>query len=97
MDEVVSRNRALTLALCLCASRGPSKDDTTEGRQKRGQKVLAMADISKSFRLAARRLSERRAVFPEISLSHDPSLRMWLRLMVAVIAIMLMEIGVCRT
>lgn len=97
MDAVVPRNRALTLALCLCASRGPSKDETTEGRQKRGQKVLAMADISKSFRLAARRLSERRAVFPKISLFHDPSLRIWLRLMAAVNAIMAMEIEVCRT
>lgn len=97
MDEVVPPNRALTLVLCLCASRGPSKDETTEGRQTVGQKVMAIADISKSFRLAVRRLSECRAVFPKISLSHDPSLRMWLRQMVAVIAIMLVEMGLCRT
>lgn len=91
------RNCALTLASCLCAFCGPSKDETTEGRQKRGQKVSAITDISKSFRLAARRLSERRAVIPKISLSHDPSLRIGPRLMAAVIAIMEMEIEVYRT
>lgn len=49
MIRSITLTRALTFVLCLCASHGPSKDETTEGRRRRVCDMLAMADISSSL------------------------------------------------